>query len=88
MTNALYFDKISPVAGNEAKNKLSDALKTVMKVFIEHGEVSEWLMELVLKTSDSERDRGFESHLLRLYKQLISSWRSTQVVEGAPLERE
>ena len=29
------------------------------------GEVSEWFKELVLKTSDSERDRGFESHLLR-----------------------
>lgn len=30
------------------------------------GEVSEWFKELVLKTSDPERDRGFESHLLRL----------------------
>ena len=30
-----------------------------------HGEVSEWLKELVLKTSDPERDRGFKSHLLR-----------------------
>ncbi|VDN46869.1 protein of unknown function [Petrocella atlantisensis] len=29
------------------------------------GEVSEWLKELVLKTSDPERDRGFKSHLLR-----------------------
>ena len=29
------------------------------------AEVSEWFKELVLKTSDSERDRGFESHLLR-----------------------
>ena len=27
--------------------------------------MSEWFKELVLKTSDSERDRGFESHLLR-----------------------
>ena len=35
------------------------------------GEVSEWFKELVLKTSDSERDRGFESHLLRL-KGIIS----------------
>ena len=32
------------------------------------GEVSEWFKELVLKTSDSERGRGFESHLLRLYR--------------------
>ena len=29
------------------------------------GEVSEWFKELVLKTSDSERGRGFESHPLR-----------------------
>ena len=29
------------------------------------GEVSERFKELVLKTSDSERDRGFESHPLR-----------------------
>ena len=35
---------------------------------VEHlfGEVSEWFKELVLKTSDPARDRGFESHLLRL----------------------
>ena len=32
------------------------------------GEVSEWFKELVLKTSDSERDRGFESHPLRQKK--------------------
>ncbi len=32
------------------------------------GEVSEWFKELVLKTSDSERDRGFESHPLRHYR--------------------
>ena len=30
-----------------------------------HGEMSEWFKELVLKTSDSERNRGFESHSLR-----------------------
>ena len=29
------------------------------------GEVSEWFKELVLKTSDSVRGRGFESHPLR-----------------------
>ena len=63
--------------------------------------MSEWFKELVLKTSDSERDRGFESHLLRLYRNLYvlstqdntqsnesSAWRSTQEAEGAPLERE
>ena len=63
------------------------------------GEVSEWFKEPVLKTGDSERGRGFESHLLRLsvdvlylhhnlIKKIISAWRSTQVAEGAPLERE
>ena len=31
------------------------------------GEVSEWFKEPVLKTGDSERGRGFESHLLRLW---------------------
>ncbi len=30
-----------------------------------YGEVSEWFKELVLKTSDPARDRGFESHPLR-----------------------
>ena len=58
------------------------------------GEVSEWFKEPVLKTGDSERGRGFESHLLRLwyftilYILILFSWRSTQVAEGAPLERE
>ena len=59
-----------------------------------YGEVSEWFKEPVLKTGDSERGRGFESHLLRLwyftilYILILFSWRSTQVAEGAPLERE
>ena len=30
-----------------------------------YGEMSEWFKEPVLKTGDSERDRGFESHSLR-----------------------
>ena len=30
-----------------------------------YGEVSEWFKELVLKTSDVARHRGFESHPLR-----------------------
>ena len=29
--------------------------------------MSEWFKELVLKTSDPARDRGFESHPLRHY---------------------
>ena len=32
-----------------------------------YGEVSEWFKELVLKTSDPARDRGFESHPLRQF---------------------
>ena len=32
---------------------------------VTYGEMSERFKELVLKTSDSERGRGFESHLLR-----------------------
>ena len=50
---------------------------------------------LVLKTSDTERYRGFESLSLRhfLFRKysFISEpvlWRSTQVAEGAPLLRE
>ena len=55
-----------------------------------HGEVSEWFKELVLKTSDSERGRGFESHSLRQLNITFMNrehlWRSTQVVEGVRLE--
>ena len=59
--------------------------------------MSEWFMELVLKTSDSARGRGFESLSLRhlhargdgpLKQYSISAWRSTQEAEGAPLLRE
>lgn len=55
------------------------------------GEVSEWFKEPVLKTGDSARGRGFESHPLRHFFYHFSGrpvWRNTQVVEGAPLERE
>ena len=48
------------------------------------GEMAEWFKALVLKTSDAERHRGFESLSLRQY----NIWRSTQVAEGAPLLRE
>ena len=37
----------------------------LVKVELIDGEVSEWFKELVLKTSDSARGRGFESHPLR-----------------------
>lgn len=53
---------------------------------IPKGEMSEWFKELVLKTSDSARGRGFESHPLRHINFVESIWRSTQVVEGARLE--
>ena len=48
-----------------------------------HGEVSEWFKELVLKTSDLARDRGFESHPLRHFKAASenSARRSTQEAE-------
>ncbi len=36
-----------------------------MVYYPSHGEMSEWFKELVLKTSDPARDRGFESHSLR-----------------------
>ena len=37
-----------------------------------YGEVSEWFKELVLKTSDSARGHGFESHPLRQRSRLPS----------------
>ena len=55
--------------------------------YVLHGGVSERFKELVLKTSDSERDRGFESHPLR-HNNIEHNWRSTQVAEEAPLLRE
>ena len=55
------------------------------------GEMAERLMALVLKTSDAERHRGFESLSLRHFlipRRMQAKWRSTQVAEGAPLLRE
>ena len=47
--------------------------------------MSEWFKELVLKTSDAARHRGFESLSLRQFFNSILSWRSTQVaVRGSP----
>ena len=45
-------------------------------VIVTFGEVSEWFKELVLKTSDVARHRGFESHPLR-----HTSWSGTQEAE-------
>ena len=47
-----------------------------------NGEMSEWFMELVLKTSDTERYRRFESYSLRHYFGDIP-----KLAEGAPLLR-
>ena len=66
--------------------------KTCYTYIATNGEVSEWFKELVLKTSDSVRGRGFESHPLRQkrngdyrlvirQKQLRLAWRSTQEAE-------
>ena len=48
------------------------------------GGVSEWFKELVLKTSDPERDQGFESLPLRQVN-IMEKYPSG---EGAPLLRE
>ena len=54
------------IYGQNKKKKVVDKhlyfWYTVQATF---GEVSEWFKEPVLKTGDSERGRGFESHLLR-----------------------
>ncbi len=60
---------------------------------LSRGEVSEWFKEPVLKTGDSARGRGFESHPLRHFDATIEylfylTRRSTQEVEEAPLLRE
>ena len=62
----------------------SPSLKAIKDNVVElnDGEVSERFKELVLKTSDSERGRGFESHPLRHIKNssdILKAWRSTQV---------
>ena len=71
----------------------SSSLRWVTITLKTSGEVSEWFKELVLKTSDSERDRGFESHLLRLFLTLIIAnnilllGEVPKLAEGTPLER-
>ena len=59
-----------------------------------NGGVSEWFKELVLKTSDLERDQEFESLLLRHFAYTISyvfinsHMEKYPSGEGAPLLRE
>ncbi len=67
------------------KKTLTKTLPFAIIFVLVHGEMAERLKALVLKTSDVERHRGFESLSLR---QLTDLWRSTQVAEGAPLLRE
>ena len=64
------------------------AVTTVAKI---NGEVSEWFKELVLKTSDPERDQGFESLPLRqflLFYLFYLPLEDYPSGEGAPLLRE
>ena len=58
--------------------------RAIIAKLVIQGEMAERLMALVLKTSDAERHRGFESLSLRQF----NIWRSTQEAEGAPLLRE
>ena len=52
----------------------------VVEVEPDDGEVSERFKELVLKTSDSERGRGFESHPLR---QRCDKWEGIRTEKGS-----
>ena len=69
----------------EEQKTLDEMKKARYNLPAGYGEMAERLKALVLKTSDTERYRGFESLSLR---QLCRPWRSTQVAEGAPLLRE
>ncbi len=44
----------------------------LINCFLGCGEVSEWFKEPVLKTGDSARGRGFESHPLRHFYHFFS----------------
>ena len=66
----------------------------ILSELVIQGEMAERLMALVLKTSDAERHRGFESLSLRQHSLSMDAWHSsilcrcTQVAQGAPLLRE
>ena len=73
-TPAKYYDPLAQSAehltfnqGVRSSNLRWVTNKNTAAIFasIGHGEVSELFKELVLKTSYSERGRGFESHPLR-----------------------
>ena len=57
MTNGIFYDRI---------------IMLLIVILLQFGEVSEWFKELVLKTSDPARDRGFESHPLRQHNLIFS----------------
>ncbi len=60
----------------------------MIKLIQANGEVSEWFKELVLKTSDPARDRGFESHPLRhFYYIVFAAVEKYSSGEEAPLLR-
>ena len=56
MTNGIFYDRI---------------IMLLIVILLQFGEVSEWFKELVLKTSDPARDRGFESHPLRHFYYIV-----------------
>ena len=56
--------------------------------YFQHGEVSEWFKELVLKTSDPARDQGFESLPLRHFIYSLCRTEDYSSGEEAPLLRE
>ena len=57
--------KVDPLAQSVEHLTFNQGVPRSSRGWITNGEVSEWFKELVLKTSDSERGRGFESHPLR-----------------------
>ena len=58
-----HYDRCRPAKGSGVDTGFGVCYNT--HVELEQGEVSEWFKELVLKTSDTARYRGFESHPLR-----------------------
>lgn len=100
----LYTSFSEKIGKTENRNKLFKkekkmclTRKTNCGNIIKHcfGELPEWFKGLVLKTSDSERDRGFESHLLRSVLPEGNNFiffyyfgEVPKLAEGAPLERE
>ena len=49
-----------------------------------YGGMAEWLMALVLKTSDAERHRGFESLSLRHFEEIEPNGEVPKWPKGLP----